>query len=128
MRGWGPPGSEAISQISVVFWTVQEVYGPEIDIWSAACILGEVSRLIHMAAFGMVILCVRLILRHFPCGFFFAISQLHISKPLFRAENEFQQLEMIFAVCGSVPRDKWPLRVEMVRVEDNVAQSGTRRH
>eukprot|EP00039_Didymoeca_costata_P010635 m.143759 g.143759 ORF g.143759 m.143759 type:complete len:803 (-) comp14905_c0_seq3:2834-5242(-) len=51
-----------------------EKYGPEVDVWSSGCILGE----------------------------------LFSKKPIFRAENELDQLDTIARVCGSPTKLIWP--------------------
>ena len=51
-----------------------EVYGPEVDMWSTGCILGE----------------------------------LYNRRPVFRAENEIDQLEAISKVCGTPTPAAWP--------------------
>ena len=49
-------------------------YGPEIDIWSIGCLLGE----------------------------------LILNKPIFQGENEIDQLDKIFQICGTVNNKIWP--------------------
>ena len=51
-----------------------EVYGPEVDIWSTGCILGE----------------------------------LYNRRPIFRADNEIDQLDAISRVCGTPTPAAWP--------------------
>jgi cyclin-dependent kinase 12/13 len=51
-----------------------ERYGPEVDVWSAGCILGE----------------------------------LYTKKPVFRGENELDQLERISKICGTPTAARWP--------------------
>lgn len=51
-----------------------EVYGPEVDMWSTGCILGE----------------------------------LYNRRPIFRAENEIDQLDAISRVCGTPTPAAWP--------------------
>lgn len=71
-----------------------EKYGPEVDIWSIGCILGE----------------------------------LFFKKPILKGVNDFDQLDIIFHLCGTPTPSTWPAVTKTPLYETAMPKKSHQRH
>ena len=89
-----------------------EMYGPEVDVWSIGCILGEVRRKssfkswCYFSPFPKFF--ESIVRRNSPT----LVIQLYLKKPILRGVSELEQLDLTFQLCGTPNQNTWPTVTE----------------